>query len=215
MPTAPSRSRSAHTRPTKNPPAGSQEGWEWFGSRLETSDVRCLKTFRTFEEIEFDSFAFVQRAISVLLDRREMDEHVLASGALDKAITLGSVKPLYSSLLSHRETPLPFREEFIPPPAAEASGSVPMAPPQADRREQVALLRRVKLLAQTKSPKLDAGCTGCTTTSPAAPDRGAKFPPLNTETSTHLLNPAVVAAVVENNMQVVFSWQVKKFAQAS
>jgi hypothetical protein len=51
-----------------------------------------------------------------------MDEHILACGALDKSITLCSVKPLYGSLLSHRETPLPFREEFIPPPPVEASG---------------------------------------------------------------------------------------------
>jgi hypothetical protein len=76
-----------------------------FRSRLETSDVRRLKAFRAFEQIELYGFAFVKRAVSVLLDRREMDEDVLASGALDKSITLCSVKPLYSSLLSHRETP--------------------------------------------------------------------------------------------------------------
>ena len=74
-------------------------------SRLETSDVRRLKALGAFEQIELYGFAFVERAISILLDRREMDEDVLASGALDKSVTLCSVKPLYGSLLSHRETP--------------------------------------------------------------------------------------------------------------
>jgi hypothetical protein len=34
-----------------------------------------------------------------------MDEHIFAGGALDESIALCSVKPLHSSLLSHRETP--------------------------------------------------------------------------------------------------------------
>jgi hypothetical protein len=200
----------------KNPPGGSQEGGNVFGSRLETSDVRRLKTFGAFEEIELDGFAFVQRAISVLLDRREMDEYVLARGALDKSVTLCSVKPLHSSLLSHRETPLPFREEFIPSPAAEASGSFPTAPPQADRREQVALLRRENCQTQTKSPKFDTARKGNAVPRSAAPDRGANFYRSTQERQpTCRTITAGVAAVVENNMQVVFSWQAKKFAQAS
>ena len=74
-------------------------------SRLETSNVRRLEAFGAFQQIELYGFTFIQGAISVLLNCGEMDKHVLASGALDKSITLCSVKPLYSSLLSHRETP--------------------------------------------------------------------------------------------------------------
>jgi hypothetical protein len=74
-------------------------------SRLETSNVRRLEALGAFQQIELYGFTFIQRAISVLLNCGEMDKHVLASGALDKSITLCSVKPLYSSLLSHRETP--------------------------------------------------------------------------------------------------------------
>src|SRR4029077_6334427 len=92
-------------QPIKNPPGGSREGWQRFGSGLKASDVRRLKALRAFEQIELYSFTFVQCAISVFLDRGKMDEDVLASGALDKSVALRSVKPLDSSLLSHSETP--------------------------------------------------------------------------------------------------------------
>lgn|SRR6476661_9664171 len=91
---------------TKSKPSwGKPGGQECVRSRLETSNVRRLEAFGAFQQIELYGFTFIQRAISVLLDCGEMDKHVLASGALDKSITLCSVKPLYSSLLSHRETP--------------------------------------------------------------------------------------------------------------
>ena len=74
-------------------------------SKSDANDVRRLEAFGAFEQVKLHGFAFVERAVSILLDRREMDEHVLAGGALDKAVPLCSVKPLHSSLLSHRETP--------------------------------------------------------------------------------------------------------------
>jgi len=40
--------------------------WEPF---LETSDVRRLEAFGAFEQIELNRFTFIQRAVSVLLDR--------------------------------------------------------------------------------------------------------------------------------------------------
>src|SRR5882762_7468528 len=89
----------------KNLPVGSWEANQWFETRSDANDVRRLEPLRALEQIELHSFAFIERAVSILLNRREMDEHVLAGGALDKAITLCSVKPLHSSLLSHRETP--------------------------------------------------------------------------------------------------------------
>jgi hypothetical protein len=64
-----------------------------------------LKALGALEQIELYGFTFIQGAVSVLLDSGEMDKHVLARGALDKSVSLCSVEPLYSSLLSHRETP--------------------------------------------------------------------------------------------------------------
>jgi hypothetical protein len=74
-------------------------------AKSDANNVRCLEAFWAFEQIELHGFAFIERAVSILLNRGEMDEHVLTSGALDKTITLCSVKPLHSSLLSHRATP--------------------------------------------------------------------------------------------------------------
>ena len=70
--------------------------------RLYANYVRCLETLGAFQQIELHRFAFIERAVSILLDRGEMDEHVLASGALDKSISFRPVEPLYCSLLSHR-----------------------------------------------------------------------------------------------------------------
>ena len=66
-------------------------------SRSDPDDVRRLEPFGAFEQVELHGFAFIQCAVSILLNRREMDEHIFASGALDEAIPLCSVKPLHSS----------------------------------------------------------------------------------------------------------------------
>jgi hypothetical protein len=72
--------------------------WE---QKSDANDVRSLEALRALEQVELHGFAFVERAVSILLYGGEMDKHVLAGGALDKPITLCSVKPLHSSLLSH------------------------------------------------------------------------------------------------------------------
>ena len=43
---------------------------------------------------ELDRIAFVQRLVSVLLDRGEVHEYILTSGTLDKPVSLRSVEPL-------------------------------------------------------------------------------------------------------------------------
>src|ERR1039458_118118 len=68
-------------------------------------DVARLETLRALEQIELDGLAFVQRAVAVLLDGREMHEDILAGGALDESVSLRAVEPLHSTLLSHKETP--------------------------------------------------------------------------------------------------------------
>src|SRR5436309_14452607 len=65
-------------------------------------DVACLKSFRTFEQVELHALAVIQGAIAVLLDGGEMHEDVFAGGPLDEAKPFGSVEPLHCSLLSHK-----------------------------------------------------------------------------------------------------------------
>jgi hypothetical protein len=65
---------------------------------LESGDVRSLQTFRSLGHVEFNRLAFVQRFVSLRLNRGEMDENVLAGLPLDESKTLTGVKPLYCSL---------------------------------------------------------------------------------------------------------------------
>src|SRR6266404_2095763 len=72
---------------------------------LAAADVGCLKTFRSFQQIEFDGFALVQSAIPVFLDGGEVNENIFTCGPLDKTISFCPVEPLYCTLLSHKSTP--------------------------------------------------------------------------------------------------------------
>src|SRR6185437_3526591 len=45
------------------------------------------------------------RLIAVRLDCREMHEHIFAVRPLDKAVSLGSVKPLHDALFLHATSP--------------------------------------------------------------------------------------------------------------
>src|ERR1700733_7003178 len=90
----------------KKPSRHIREGRELVWRNLcGAHDIAGLKTFRAFEQIELDGLAFIQRAVAVLLDGREMHEYILAGGALDKSVSLRPVEPLHSTLLSHKETP--------------------------------------------------------------------------------------------------------------
>jgi hypothetical protein len=70
--------------------------------------VRCLEAFGALQQIKLHGFTFIERTVSVFLDRRKMDEHVLTSGALDKSVTLCPVEPLHCTLLSHGTAPFAF-----------------------------------------------------------------------------------------------------------
>src|SRR5580658_6955633 len=95
--------RTSHKKPSRP----SERVCELVGENLCccAHDVARLEAFRAFEQVELDSLAFVQRAVAVLLDGREMHEHILAGGALDESVSLRPVEPLHSTLLSHKETP--------------------------------------------------------------------------------------------------------------
>jgi hypothetical protein len=67
---------------------------------LEGGDVRRLQAFGTLGDFEFNRLAFVQRFVTLRLNRGEVDENVLAVLALDESKSLAGVKPLYCSLFS-------------------------------------------------------------------------------------------------------------------
>ena len=67
---------------------------------LEGSDVRCLQALGTLGHVELNRLAFIQRFVSLRLNRGEMDENVLAGLPLDESKTLAGIEPLYCSLFS-------------------------------------------------------------------------------------------------------------------
>jgi hypothetical protein len=66
-------------------------------------DVARLEPLGALQQIELHGFALIQRTITILLNRGEMNEDILPSGPLDKSVSLGPVEPLYCTLLSHNE----------------------------------------------------------------------------------------------------------------
>jgi len=65
---------------------------------LEGGDVRSLETLGASGDLEFNRLTFVQRFISLRLNRGEMDENVLAGLALDESKSLAGIEPLHCSL---------------------------------------------------------------------------------------------------------------------
>src|SRR5581483_2358578 len=86
------------------------------GLRVAAHDVRRLQPLGTFQQFELNHFAFIQGAVAVLLDHGKMDEYVLASGALDESVSLGSVEPLHCTLLFGCTHANSFRLESKSPP---------------------------------------------------------------------------------------------------
>ena len=97
----------------KNPLHTSERVCELVGEILcGAYDVARLEALRAFQQIELDGLTFIQRAVAVLLDGREMHEHILAGGALDESVSLRPVEPLHSTLLSHKETPFTWSKNY-------------------------------------------------------------------------------------------------------
>ena len=72
-----------------------------FLRRLEAGDVRRLQALGPTGHFEFNRLAFVQRFVTLRLNRGEMDENVLAGLALDESESLAGIEPLHCSLFSH------------------------------------------------------------------------------------------------------------------
>src|ERR1035437_1974529 len=68
---------------------------------LQAGNVRCLQALGAGGNLELNRLPFVQRFISVRLNRGEVDEDVLAGLALDESESLAGIEPLYCSLFFH------------------------------------------------------------------------------------------------------------------
>src|SRR5580704_2056504 len=76
----------------------------WKSARPSGADyVSRLEPFGSLQQIELHGFALIQRTITVLLDRGEMNEDILPCGPLDKTVSLSPVEPFDCALLSHKK----------------------------------------------------------------------------------------------------------------
>src|SRR5690349_11817449 len=71
------------------------------GRFLGAAHVLSLQPLGSLLDFELYLRAFIQSPISIGLDGREMHEHIVATGALDKSITLGGIKPLHYAFFFH------------------------------------------------------------------------------------------------------------------
>lgn len=78
-------------------PGGSPARLEW----LHTRDVCCLQALGTFRDLEFHRLSFVERFVSISLNRGEVDKHVLTGLTLDESETFSRIEPLNCSLFFH------------------------------------------------------------------------------------------------------------------
>ncbi len=63
--------------------------------------ILCLEPLGPLLDLELHFGALLERPVAGHLNRREVDEHILAAGALDKSIALCGVKPFHNTLFSH------------------------------------------------------------------------------------------------------------------
>jgi len=64
---------------------------------LAANDVRSLETLRSLDHVERDALTLGERLEAGSLDRREVNEHVLAAFLGDETETLRLVEPLHGT----------------------------------------------------------------------------------------------------------------------
>jgi len=69
--------------------------------RLSTAHVLSLQPFGSLYALELDRFAFIQCAIAIFLNNRIMYEYIFTRAALNEAVSLCAIKPLYRSFFFH------------------------------------------------------------------------------------------------------------------
>ena len=67
---------------------------------LQLDHICRLETLRAPHDFELDGRTFLKATITVSLDRRKVDEDVLATLPLDEPIPLACIEPLDGSLLT-------------------------------------------------------------------------------------------------------------------
>lgn len=156
-----------------------------------------METFWPLQQVELHRLSFVQRAVPVLLDGGEMDEHILATGPLDEAVALGPIEPLHCSLFScitHNCTPF-----------ASASRNSP----QDTQREQVARLLP-SLTPQGDGQKRRRPGTECAVPGvpPGSPATTLWYEEFDCEVQNRQPDPAGVAASEKrHDIHPALSWQ--------
>src|ERR1700692_1955815 len=88
------------TRVRVRPPCRSRLDGPTF-VRLEAGNVLRLQALWALADLEFNRLPFVERLVSVHLNCRKMDEHVLAGLALDEPVAFAGIAPLHCSLFFH------------------------------------------------------------------------------------------------------------------
>src|SRR6185437_8137061 len=63
--------------------------------------IHCVQAFGPLLTLEHHSLALIQGLKARVLDRREVDKHVLARRTLNKTIPLGPIEPLHNTSLFH------------------------------------------------------------------------------------------------------------------
>lgn len=90
------------TRPSRDERPGAKAGNPPARGRcLRERDLFGLQAFGTALDDERHARAFIQRPISIGLNRREMHEHIFPAIALDKSKAFSGVKPLYCTCFFH------------------------------------------------------------------------------------------------------------------
>jgi hypothetical protein len=64
-------------------------------------DVPGLQPFGTSLYFELNLRAFIECPVAIHLDRRKMDEHIVAVGTLDETVALRGIKPFHNTFFSH------------------------------------------------------------------------------------------------------------------
>ena len=68
--------------------------------------VLGLQAFGAALHFELNLRTLFECPVAIHLDRREMHEHIISIGSLDKSIALGGIKPFHNTFFSHYSSPV-------------------------------------------------------------------------------------------------------------
>ena len=72
---------------------------------LQPANVLGLQPLGALLYLELHFGTFIERPVSVRLDRREVDKYIIAAAALDKTVSLCGVEPFHNTFFSHYFSP--------------------------------------------------------------------------------------------------------------